>query len=132
MVVPAEQRGEQLADRHEAAAHVDAEKHEDDERRDGRDDVLAVMEALGEEVGHRDGVAGHHGVAAEASRHELPVEVRADSQADGGPHGVGRAGEVGQARQAHEQPAAHVGCLGAQSGQPRADAAASREVLLGG
>lgn len=50
VVVPAEQRGEEFADGHEAAADVHAEEYEDDERSDGGYDIAIVMEALGEEV----------------------------------------------------------------------------------
>ena len=132
MVVPAEQRGEQFADGHEAAADVHAEEHEDDERRDGGDDIAIVMEAFREEVRNGDRVTGNHRVAAQPARDEFPVEVRAERQADRGPHRVGRAGEVGDAGQAHEQPAAHVGGFRAQGREPRPHAAPAREVLSGG
>ena len=132
MVVPAEQGGEQLADRHEAAADVHAEEREDDQRGDGGNDVLLVVEAPGEEVGDGDGVAGDHGVAAQSTGHELPIEVGAEGKADGGPHRVGGTGEIGDTGQAHKQPAAHIGRFGAQRGQPRADASATCEILSGG
>ena len=132
VVVPAEQRGEEFADGHEAAADVHAEEYEDDERSDGGYDIAIVMEALGEEVGNGDRVAGHHGVAAQTACDEFPVEVSTKRQTDGRPHWVGRAGEVGDARQAHKQPAAHVGGFRAQCRQPRSDATPTREILFGG
>lgn len=132
VVVETEQRGEQLAHGHEAAAHVHAEEHQDDHGRDGGDHALLVMETLGEEVRNGDGIAGHYRVAAQSPGHKLPVEIGAERQADGGPHRVGRAGEVGQARQAHQQPAAHVGGFGAQGREPRPHAAPARKVFLGG
>ena len=113
VVVEAEQRGKQLAHRHEAAAHIHAEEHQDDYGRNSGNHALLVMESLGEEIRNSDGVTGHHRVATQAAGHKFPVEIGTESQADGSPHRIGRAGEVGQARQAHEQPAAHVGGFGA-------------------
>ena len=132
VVVETEQRGEQLAHGHEAAAHVHAEEHQDDHGRDGGDHALLVMETLGEEVRNGDGIVGHYRVAAQSPGHKLPVEIGAERQSDGGPHRVGRTSEVGQARQAHQQPAAHVGGFGAQGREPRPHAAPARKVFLGG
>ena len=83
------------------------------------------MEALAVEFRQRDGIARHHGILPQTLRHELPVEIRADGKADGGPHGVGRTGEVGHARQAHEQP----GPPRRQRREPRPHPAAAEEVL---
>ena len=130
-VVPAKQRGEQLAHGDEAGRGVDGEEQKDDDRGDGHEDVLRVMEAIGEEVGHRDGVAGLLGVLAQALGHELPVQIGADGQADGRPHGIRRAGEVGHAGQAHEEPPRHIRRFGRQGREPRSQAAAAEEVLLG-
>ncbi len=132
VVVPAEQGGEELADRHEAAADVHAEEHEDDQRRDGGDDVLLVVEALGEEVRHGDRVTGHHRIAAQSLGDDLPIEVGADRQSERGPQRIRGTGEVGETGQSHEQPSAHVGSLGAERGQPRSDATPAREVLSRG
>ena len=112
VVVPAEQGREEFTDRHEAAADIHAEKYEDDQRRDGGDDVAFVMESFGEEVRNGDRVTCHHGVAAQTPCDELPIEVGAESQAEGRPQRVGGTGEVGDARQTHEQPAAHIGGFG--------------------
>ena len=129
-VVPAEQRREQLAHGDEAGGGVDGEEQKDDDRGDGHEDVLRVVEAVGEEVGHRDGVAGLFGVLAQALGHELPVQIGADGQADGRPHGIRRAGEVGHAGQAHEEPPRHIRRFGRQGREPRSQAAAAEEVLL--
>ena len=90
------------------------------------------MEAVGVELRQGDGVAGHHRVLAQAAGHQLPVEIGADGKADGRPHGVGGAGKVSHAGQAHEQPAGHVGGLGGERGEPGAHLAASQEVFARG
>ena len=132
VVVPAKQGREKFADRHEATADIHAEKYEDDQRRDGGDDVAFVMESFGEEVRNGDRVTCHHGVAAQTACDELPVEVGAESQAEGRPQRVGGTGEVGDARQSHEQPAAHIGGFGAQCRQPWTNASTTREILTSG
>ena len=90
------------------------------------------MESFGEEVRNGDRVTCHHGVAAQTTCDELPVEVGAESQAKGRPQRVGGTGEVGDARQTHEQPAAHIGGFGAQCRQPRTNASTTREILASG
>ena len=132
VVVPAEQGREKFADRHEAATDIHTEKYEDDQRRDGGDDIAFVMESFGEEVRNGDRVTCHHGVAAQTACDELPVEVGAESQAEGRPQRVGGTGEVGDARQSHEQPAAHIGGFGAQCRQPWTNASTTREILTSG
>ena len=87
------------------------------------------MEAVGIEARQRDGVARAHRVHAQALGHEPPVEVRADGQAHRCPPRVGGAGEVGHARQAHEQVARHVRRLGRERREPRPHLPAADEVL---
>ena len=127
-VVHTEQRVKELPHGHEAAAHVDAEEEHRDEGRDGADDVLVVFEAAVVEARHGDGV-GCLGVLAQALGDELPVEPGADGQADGSPAGLREAGEVRQARQAHEQVAAHVRRLCRQGREPGTDLATAQEVF---
>jgi len=88
------------------------------------------MEAVGEEVRDRDGV-DLHAVAAQPLGDDEPVEIGADRETDGRPAGAGEAGPVGEAGQAHEQPAGHVRGLGAEGRDPRAQRAPAQEVGLG-
>ena len=59
---------------------------------------------------------------------EQPVQVGTDSQADGDP-GFGKARHVDGARQAHQQPAAHVRGTGRERGHHAAEAAATEDVI---
>ena len=121
---------EQLAAGDEAAARVHAEEQQDEDGRHRGQDVLLVMEAVGEE--RRDGDGVHAlGVLAQALGHEQPVQIRADCKADTGPHGLGGAEEVSKTGDAHKQIARHVGRLGGQRREPRPHLATADEVLVG-
>ena len=120
---------EELATGDKAAAGVDAEEDEDDDRGDGADDVSVIVETVAVEAGKRDGVARDLGVAPQALGDEQPVEVGSQRKPDGGPADVCGAGEVRESRQAHEQVAGHVGRLCGKGREPRADLAAAQEVL---
>lgn len=130
-VVHIEERGEELAAGGEATADVDAEEEEDDEGRDGLDDALLVAETVREEARDRNRVIRLLRILAQPLGYEEPVEVGSDCEADGRPHRIRRAAEVGNARQAHQQPAAHVRRLCRERGCPDANLAPSEEIVLG-
>ena len=111
-VVEPEERREQLAAGHKAASRVDGEEQKRDDRGDRHEDVLVVVKAIREEIGDRDRIVRDLGILAQALRDEFPVQIGADGKADRRPHGIRRPREIGNARQAHEQPARHVGSLG--------------------
>ena len=114
-VVHAEQGGKQLAAGGKAGGGVGDKEDDDDQRRHRRQQVAAVPSSLGEKLRHGDGVQPV-GVPADAPGHNQPVQVGAHNQADGGPAGLGQAGEVGHAGQTHQQPGGHVTGLGAHGG----------------
>ena len=114
-IVDAEQGGEQLSAGGEAGGQIGHEKDHDDHGGDGGEQVSLIPPALGEELGHRDGV-DLVGVAADAPRHDEPVQIGAHSQSDGGPAGLRQAGEVGHAGQPHQQPGGHVAGLRTHGG----------------
>ena len=130
-VVEPEQRGEKLAARYKAAAAIDAEEQQNNDGRDAHENAAIIMEAVAEKIGQSDGVAGNLRILAQTSRHELPIQIRANGEADCSPHGIGSAREIGNARQTHEQPARHVGCLGRKRCEPGAQASAAKEIVLG-
>ncbi|MNE14736.1 hypothetical protein D3C80_1076240 [compost metagenome] len=68
------------------------------------------------------------GLHAQTASDEQPVQVGADGQADGNP-GFGQAGEVDGARQAHQQPATHVGSAGGKRGDHATQAATAEDVV---
>ncbi len=65
---------------------------------------------------------------AQALRDELPVEVRAEQQAACHPSRLD-AGLVGEPGQPHQQPAAHVGGLCRQRGDPAAEPATAQDEI---
>lgn len=88
-VVEPEQRGEKLAARYKAAAAIDAEEQQNNDGSDAHENAAIVMEAVAEKIGQSDGVTGNLRILAQAARHELPIQIRANGEADCGPHGIG-------------------------------------------
>ena len=124
----AEHALEEAGARHDAGGAVQREEDEDDDRREDAQQVTVVLEAVGEVVGHGQRVADLFGVDAQAPGHQVPVEPGTDAQADGNP-GLGQAAGVDGARQAHQQPAAHVGGAGREGGDEAAQAASAQDVV---
>jgi hypothetical protein len=75
LVVLAKQLGEQLAAGDKAAAGIYGEKYQNEHRRDGHDDLFLFVEAVGQKVRHRDGIACCKRVAAQRLCDDEPVEV---------------------------------------------------------
>ena len=129
-IVDAEEAGKQLAAGGEAGGRIGNEENDDDHSGQGGEDALFVMEPPGEELG--DGVAlSDLGIAPQAAGGEEPVEIGPQRQADGRPAHVSRAGQVGQSRQAHEQVAGHIRCLGTHCGHQWSQGA-SAQIEVGG
>ena len=89
------------------------------------------METIREEVRDGDGIAGNLGILAQAFRHELPVEVGADGQANRRPDRFVRTAEVRKTRKTHEQIARHIGGFRGKRREPRTEASAAQEVFFG-
>ena len=101
------------------------EENNDNNRSDGRQQVLFVTIAVGEKVRESDGTRGVR-IHADAAGNDQPVEIGADGKTDCRPCGVRNAGGIGDARQTHQQPAAHIGRLGAHCGDNRAELASAQ------
>ena len=123
-----EHRREELRGRDEAGGRVEGEEDEDDERRDDARDARLVAEAVRDEVGDRDRVAADLRIAPQTVRDDLPVQVRADREADADPR-LGEAAEEDRAGKAHQQPAAHVARLGGERDDPLVHLAPAEEVV---
>lgn len=119
---------EELARRDESGRGVNDEEDDDTHRADEAEAVPVILKPVGQIVRNGEAVAGDLGVCAEAFGDEYPVQPGADDEADARPDG-GQAVQVGKARQPHEHPAAHIGCLGAHGGEPRAELAVAQNVL---
>nr|WP_286199586.1 hypothetical protein [Actinospica acidiphila] len=122
---------EQQPARHQAAGDVHGEEDEGDRGGDQPEHAGAVLEPLLQIPGQGHRVAGALRVGAQARRDEQPVEVRADGQPDGEPHGA-EPGRVDGAGQRQEQPAGHVAGARGQRGDPGAEAAAAEGEVLEG
>ncbi len=126
----AEDRTEEFTHGHKTARRVDRKKDQDEEGRGGHQEAALFPEAVAEKVRDSDGVAGKHGIGAEPPGDEQPVKPGADGKTDRGPEGIAQAEPVGEARQAHQQPAAHVRGLGAEGGDPGSDRPVTDEKVL--
>ena len=129
-VVPAEEAVEQLADSGQAGGHIGHEEDQDDQGGDAHDHRLLLAVPLGDEAGDGDGVQ-LYAVAAQPLGHQQEIQIGACGQTDGGPAGVGHAGQIGQAGDPHEQVAAHVAGLGAHGGDQGPHAPAPQIEALG-
>ena len=89
------------------------------------------MEAVAEEIRYRDRVSCNMRIATKPFRNDQPVDVGTKCQPRCGPERIGDAAPVGDARQAHQQPARHVRCLGAEGGDPGTERTASKIIVLG-
>ena len=128
-VVPAERGLEELAGGDHAGGDVEGEERQDDQRGGDAQEVAVVLEALLEEARDGDRVLRDLRVGAQSRGHELPVQPRAEGQADRDP-GLDQAVEVDGAGQAHEQPAGHVGGAGGQGCHAGLQAAAREHVVV--
>ena len=93
---------------HHAGGAVDREENENHGRGAHGEPVRLVFETLPEIIRERERVMRHLGVEAETRGDELPVQPRADRETDRDP-GFADTGDVGCARDTHQEPAAHVG-----------------------
>ena len=130
MIGEAEKAVEQRADGLEAARRVGHEEDEDDDGRDAHEDVAAVAETLGVELGYRHRPHAD-AVAAQTARDQQPVHIGADAQTQDRPEGIGQTRDVGQAGNAHQQPRTHVGSLGTHGGHEGAQLASAQIKLVG-
>ena len=129
-VVPAKETVEQLADGGQAGGHIGHEENEDNQGGDAHNHRFFLTVPLGDEAGDGDGVQ-LHAVPAQPPGHQQEVQISAGGQTDGGPAGVGHAGQIGQTGDTHKQVAAHVAGLGAHGGDQGAHPPAAQVETLG-
>ena len=125
----AEYGREQLRAGHKAGRGVEQEKHQNEHRCNNRNPAAFIVETVFEELRQRNRVACGLGVLAQTLGNEQPVKVSADCQTNGDP-ACGNTGQVRRTRQAHQQPAGHIGRLCAQAGYPRAKLSAAQKILI--
>ena len=114
-IVHAEDAAEQFAAGSEAGCCVGNEEHDDNNGRDTHEDIFVITVSAGEKVRHGDGVICHVGVDTDSLGNDEPVEIRTDGKTNGCPCSVRNTGEVSDAGQTHEEPAAHVRGFGTHS-----------------
>lgn len=126
-VVHAEDGAEELRASHKARNRVEQEERENENRGDDADDSLVVAETVRKKVGEGNGIAAEVAVLAEPAAHDFPVEVRADHETDTDPR-FGKPAHEDGAREAHQEPAAHVGGLCGHGHDPLVHAAVAQVV----
>ena len=131
-VVDPEEAGEQLAAGGKARGGVGHEENHDDHGGNAHQQMAAVPEPVFKEVGDGDAVAADLGIVAQPLGHDEPVQIGADSQAHGSPEGVADAGDIGQSRDAQQQPGGHIAGLGAHGSDVGAQLPAAQIELAGG
>ena len=129
-VVPPEQAVEELPDGGQPRGHVGHKEDEDNQGGDAHDNRFFLVVAFGDKAGDGDGVQ-LHAEPAQPLGYQQEVQIGPEGQADGGPAGVRHTGQIGQAGDAHQQIAAHVGGLGAHGGDQGAHPPAAQVEALG-
>ena len=132
-VVALERRLEVASAGDHAGGDVEGEEEDDDDGRDDAQRACLVVGAVLEEARKRDRVVGHLGVGAHAGRDPLPVSQGAEEQTDDDPQ-LTHTGDEQRTRQAHQQPAGHIGGAGGNAGNESGKVAATDDVVavLGG
>ena len=125
----AEYGREQLRAGYKAGRSVKQEKHQNKHRCNNRNPAAFIVETVFEELRQRNRITCGFGVLAQTLCNEQPVKVSANSQTNGDP-ACGNTGQVRRTRQAHQQPAGHVGRLCAHGGYPRAKLSAAQKILI--
>ncbi|MPM18037.1 hypothetical protein SDC9_64438 [bioreactor metagenome] len=132
IVVHAEDSGEELGAGQESTGCIHDEEHENDDRADCLQYFRFVMEPVGQELGDGDGVLCMDGVLAHSFGYKEPVQVGSHQKAYGCPESFLQTCKVGESGKAHQEPSAHVGCLGAEGRKPWTDGTTAEEVVAGG
>ena len=128
LVGHAEGAFEQTGTRHDAGSAVNGEEHQNHDGRDDPQQAAVVFETAGEVIRQSQRITVVLGLYPQATGNEQPVEVGTGHQTDGNP-AFRQTGHVDRARQAHQQPAAHVGGASGQSGYNAAQATATENVV---
>ena len=117
-----EERLEQAAGRHEPGAGVEDEEHENESRRQHPQQTTAILEPALKVIRQGQRITEPLCRLAQRGGDPTPVEPGPDRQSEQQPDGVEPRG-VCETRQAHQQPTAHVGGLGAERRHPTTEAA---------
>ena len=119
---------EETSGGHEARGRIDHEEDEDEDRRHDPEQAARIVIAVLQELRQREGVLGDLRVFPQSGGDEMPVGPGADGDADRDPACV-QSGEIGEARHAHEHPAAHVRGLGGKRGDPGAELPVAEKII---
>ena len=121
----------ELAACDEARRRVDDEEDQNEDGGDDAQEVRLVLVAILQKIGQRQRIVGKLRIFSKTCGNELPVRISAERKPQGDPARI-ETRDVGEARQPHEHPAAHVGSLGAQGRDPRAELAVAEDVVRHG
>ena len=88
----------------------------------------ACTETVEEIIRQRQRIIGIFGMHAQTARHQKPVEIRTDHQADGNPSLV-QAAQINRPGQPHQQPARHIRSPRRHRRYKRAETAAAENIV---
>ena len=119
---------EQTGTGHDAGSAVDGEEHQNHDGRNDPQQTACVFETAGEVIRQGQRITVVLGLHPQATGNKQPVQISTGHQTDGDP-AFRQTGHVDRARQAHQQPAAHVGGASGQCSYNAAQAAATENIV---
>ena len=133
-VVDVKQALKQARAGHNARGAINGEEKQNNRRRNHLNQFAVRAEAAGKILRQSERVVVVFGVDTQTPGHQQPVEIRPHGEADGNPR-LAQAAEVNRTRQAHQQPAGHIGSTCRHGGNKAAQASAAQNIvtkILGG
>ena len=125
-----EQGGEHGGAGHQSGGHINGVGKQEDQRAHQLQGAGVHREAVGQVLGHGDGIVSSLGEGAQTLSAQDPVGGGAQRQTDADPHLAEAEGQNG-AGKTHQQPRGHVGGLSGQRRDPGAHGASAEEEVLG-
>ena len=129
MIIHAEQRIEQLAAGGKAGSRVGNKKDKNPYCCNEGQNPFFVTIAIGKEFRNGDGVVCLR-VTAYPLCHDKPVEIGSGCKPDGSPACVCNTGQIGNSRQAHEEPARHIRGFRTHGRDQRAELSSSEVEII--
>ena len=124
-----EQGGEHGGAGHQSGGHINGVGKQEDQRAHQLQGAGVHREAVGQVLGHGDGIVSSLGEGAQTLGAQDPVGGGAQRQTDADPHLAKAEGQNG-AGKTHQQPRGHVGGLSGQRRDPGAHGASAEEEVL--
>ncbi len=131
-IIPPEQTGKQFSACRKTRSGIRYKENDNQNSRQHRQDLFLIPVTVGKKQGQCGGIAAQMRVAAKPSCHHQPVYISSDCQADGCPGCVRETGHIGDARKAHQKPAAHIRCFRTHGGDEGTQLSSPQIKVFGG